>query len=1090
MVKRLTMLLASLFLVMGVALAQTQVSGYVTSSEDGEPVIGASIKVVGTSTGTVTDVDGKFSLSVSSNAQLQVSYIGMVTKTVKAAENMKIVLDPDNKTLDEVMVVAFGKQTKASFTGSAAVVDSKSLGKKIATNVADALVGSVPGLQLTGASGQPGANQGKLHIRGISSLYASTDPLIIVDGAPYTASLSNIPSDDIESVTVLKDASSAALYGARGAAGVILITTKKGDSQNARINVEAKWGVTSRSIQDYDVITDPGEFMEAYYSQLYNYARLKGLTNEKANAWANSNMISNSQVGLKYNPFTVPEGESLIGLDGKLNPNATLGRTYTANGKTYYLTPDNWKDAAYRHGDRQEYNVNISGGNQKLNYYGSLGYLNEKGVLDRSSYNRVSARFKADYNANNWLHVYSNVGYVHSKMCSNPNLSSTKSDAGNTAYFTQYIAPIYPLYVRVLDENNNPVIAKDEYGHDKYDFGVAASNYPGLNRPFAAPGNPIGANKYNDVTNNGDQITGQFNFDITFTPWLKFTSTNSVNLGISRYSQYENPFIGSAASENGRIDKYNSIGFRQNYIQTLNFHKEYGLNDVQLMLGHEWYKQHSDLLEALARGGFSPDIQEINAFSDRYESYSYATNYNVEGYFANAMYNYDQKYFAQASYRRDASSRFAKNHRWGNFWSIGGAWIFSKENFFKNLNLNWVDQLKLKISLGQQGQDGIPDFWFYERYSLSKGNQAMLPSFYSVGNENITWETLTNFNVGLEFNLFNNRLNGELNLYSKKTTDMLFWLNIPESMGTRGYYGNIGDIRNSGFEFSVSGDIIKTKDITWSAAFNISHNSTKILKLDPSKTANYGGFSSADVSNGFNVAMWYEEGGKLYTGLMPEFAGVNEDGQALYWVDDEIYNQYAAGTLSNSSKPGKEYSRTTTNWAEASYYKHDMLPWANGGISTSVQIYNFDASVNFDYQLGGKIYDYGYSSLMSPVTKNATGMNYHKDVFKAWTPENTSSSIPRFVYGDQMTTSQSSRFLTSAKYLNFQSFTVGYTLPTELTKKLFMNKVRVYVQGQNLCFWSARKGLDPRFDLQGTTQSGVNSYAPIRTILGGIQLSF
>lgn len=1092
MEKRLTMFLACLFLSLGMALAQSTVSGTVVSAEDGQPIPGAVIRVAGTQTGMVTDANGKFSIAAQPGARLDVSYIGMQSRQVRAQANMRIVLTPDNRTLDEVMVVAYGTQTKSSFTGSAAVMGKDELKQKIATNVADALVGSVPGLQLTGASGQPGSTQGNIHIRGISSIYASTDPLIIVDGAPYTASLSNIPQDDIESVTVLKDASSAALYGARGASGVILITTKKGESQQAHINLEAKWGSTSRSVQEYETFTDPARYMEAYYTQFYNYAFYKqGMTREQANAWVNSRLFTDSNIGLQYNPFTLPDGEKLIGLDGKINPQAKLGRSYKYGDETYYILPDSWKDAAYRHGFRQEYNVNVSGGTSKISFYSSLGYLKEKGVLENSGFERITARLKADYQATNWLKVMANVGFVHSTTESNPNLSNTVSNLANMGYYTMYIAPIYPLYVRVLDANNNPVIKTDRYGHPMYDFGVPSTNFPGQgSRPFLNTGNPIGANKYNQLLYKGDQVTGQLNFDVTLTPWLKFMSTNSFNLGLTRYSHYENPFIGSAASENGSIDKYSDVPFRQNYVQTLNFHKQFGQHDLQAMLGHEWYKNKEGYLEALARGGFSPDIKEINAFADRYDSYSYSTKYNVEGYFGNVLYNYDQRYFAQASYRRDASSRFAKEHRWGNFWSVGGAWIISKEGFFKKLNADWIDNLKLKVSLGQQGNDGIPNFYFLERYRLSKGDKAMLPSFYSIGNPDITWETTTNFNVGLEFAFLQNRLSGELNFYNKKTTDMLFWLSVPESMGVRGYYGNLGDIRNTGVELILNADIIRTKDITWNVTGNISHNSAKVLKLAENKIKQYGGFSQADVNNGFNVAMWYAEGQPLYNAMLVEYAGVSDKGEPLYWVDEDIYKAYQAGTMSNSSKPGTKHSFTTTNWSEATYYTHSMLPKASGGISTTLRIYGFDASATFDYQIGGKIYDFGYAGLMGPVYSKTSGANYSVDVLKAWTPDNTSSNIPRFMYGDSNVTSQSTRFLTSARYLNFQSFTVGYTLPSALTQKLMLSRVRVFVQGENLCFWSARKGLDPRYDFQGTQASGLNTYAPIRTIVGGLQVSF
>ena len=462
MEKRLMMFIAGLFLSMGVALAQTQVNGTVTSADDGEPVIGASIRVEGTKTGTVTDVDGKFSISVPANSHLEVSYIGMVSKRVKASQNMRIILEPDSKSLDEVMVVAFGTQTKASFTGSAAVVGSAELSKRVTTNVADALVGSVPGLQLRGGSGAPGASQGSMNIRGVASMYAGTDPLIIVDGAPYNSSLSNIAQSDIESISVLKDAASAALYGARGAAGVIIITTKKGSAHKAEVKFDAKWGSNSRAIQDYDVITDPGQYYEAYYMGLYN-RNFYGLGQSAADANLNANNTMLNQ--LVYNVYTVPEGQNLIGMNGKLNPNATLGRAYDYNGTTYYLTPDDWTDLAYKNALRQEYNVSVNGGTEKGNFYASLGYLNEDGVIDYSGYERITARLRAEQQLTKWLKVGANVNFNHSTQKSNPNLDGS-AGAANIMYFTSMMAPIYPAFVRVMDAEGNVSIKQSENGNE------------------------------------------------------------------------------------------------------------------------------------------------------------------------------------------------------------------------------------------------------------------------------------------------------------------------------------------------------------------------------------------------------------------------------------------------------------------------------------------------------------------------------------------------------------------------------------------------------------------------------------------------
>lgn len=1048
------------------AFAQSQISGKVTSSDDGQPVVGASIKVAGTNTGTITDIDGNFSLNAPANAKLEISYIGMIGKSVKAAKNMKIVLDPDNHTLDEVMVVAFGTAKKSAFTGSAAVVGSEELSKKVTTNVADALVGSVPGLQLRGGTGQPGDTQGKINIRGIASMYASTDPLIIVDGAPYSASLSNIPTEDIESVSILKDAVSAALYGARGAAGVIIVTTKKGSNKEAKINVDMKWGSNSRAIPDYDVIKDPGQYYEAYYAQLYNrnfYGR--GQSAEQANLNANKTMLSD----LRYNVFTYPDNEQLIGLDGKINPHATLGRVVTGtDGKKYLMTPDDWANTLYNKSLRQEYNVSANGGTDRSTYYTSVGYLKDDGIIQQSGYERLTARLKADYQAKKWLKLGTNVGFVTSNQTQSSGLSSTSTLANNPFVFTSTLAPIYPLFIR--DENGN--IMKDDLGNDLYDFG--SSSKFGIVRPVLDNNNPMAELALNRVTANGHQLNASMSADIQITSFLKANLTSTLIWGQTNGHTYSNAYYGPKASVNGELQKESTESWRQNHTQTLTYYQDFGKHSVTVLLGHEYYKTNTRYLSATGQGGFTPSIQELAAFAKKLDSNSYRTAYNVEGYFGNAQYSYDDKYFGSFSYRRDASSRFAKDHRWGNFWSIGGAWLISKESWFK---APWVDELKIKASIGQQGNDNIGNWAYIDLYTLSKtSDTSMGASFARMGNKNITWETTTNLNIGTEFSFFNRRLSGTIDFYSKKTTDLLFWLSIPESAGSRGYYGNVGDIRNNGIEVTLTGSIIRTKDLDWSVTANIAHNSTKILKLPESKIADNGGFN--ETSKLETTQYWYRVGGPLYNGYMPKYAGVNEKGEATYWVDEDA----------GGGKHGTKYSYTTTNPNSASKYETgSLLPKAFGGFSTTVVYKGFDFTASFDYQIGGKVYDSRYASLMSPCdNSSAAGSAIHKDYLKSWSPNNTSSNIPRWQYGDNYTTAQSDRFLTNASYFNFQSFTVGYSIPTQHIP--FFSKIRVYCSGENLGFISARKGLDPRYSYDGGTT--LNAYSPVRNISGGIQLTF
>ena len=1064
MEKRLMTFIACLFLSIGMALAQTQVSGTVTSSEDGSPVIGASIKVVGTNTGTVTNIDGNFSLNVSANAKLEVSYIGMVTKTVKAAKNMKIVLDTDNQSLDEVMVVAYGTAKKSAFTGSAAVVGSEELSKKVTTNVADALVGSVSGLQMRGSSGQPGASQGSINIRGIASMYAATDPLVIVDGAPYSASLSNIPTDDIESVTVLKDAASAALYGARGAAGVIIVTTKKGANKEGKINVDMKWGVNSRAVPEYDVITDPGQYYEAVYSEFYNkYYYGDGMSANAANVKANTTMLNK----LAYNVYSYPTGEQLIGLDGKLNPNATLGRMVTAaNGQSYYLTPDDWSDAVFQNSLRQEYNVNASGGTERSSYYASLGYLNDEGIIKNSSFERITARLKADYQIKKWLKLGANIAFVNSTQDANANLGTSLS-------FTSSMAPIFPLYLRQKDENGNIFIPTDERGLPLYDLG---SSTLGVNRPFLNNTNPVASNNYDKNQTKGHQLNGTFTADIQITDFLKANLTSTIIWGQSNSTAYANPFFGAKTVVKGELGKASSESWCQNHVQTLTYFDNFGKHNVTLMLGHEYYKINTTYLSATAEGGFSPSILQISAFAKKKDSSGYESGYNVEGYFGNAQYNYDNKYFGSFSYRRDASSRFAKENRWGSFWSVGAAWLINKEAWF---NAPWVDELKLKASIGQQGNDNIKSWAYTDVYTLSQvSDTEMSASFARLGNKNITWETTTNFNIGTEFSFFKGRLSGSFDFYTKKTTDLLFWLNVPESQGTRGYYNNVGDIRNTGVELTLTGHIFRTHDFDWSITANLAHNKTKILKLDSSKKNQYGGFYRSSAMD--YTLYWYKEGGPLYNGYLHKYAGVNEKGEALYWVDEDVAENEITG------HPGKKLSYTTTNASKASMYETgSLLPKVSGGLSTTVSYKGFDASLSFDFQIGGKVYDMKYASLMSPLTENSSGgAAIHKDYLKSWSTNNTSSNLPRWQFGDD-NGQVSDRFLTNAGYFNFQSFTLGYTLPKNLVP--YFSKIRVYCSGENLGFISARKGLDPRFSYDGMTGT---SYSPTRNISGGIQLTF
>ncbi|MBQ9660353.1 MAG: SusC/RagA family TonB-linked outer membrane protein [Bacteroidales bacterium] len=1080
--KKAKLFFSALFVLLAVSLSaqNVRVTGTVKDAQTGESVPFASIVVKGTTNGVSSDADGAYSITVSSNATLEISSVGYQTVDVAVAGKsvINVSLEPDFEALNETIIVAFGSTTKEAFTGSAAVVKSDELQKRTTANVTNALVGSVPGLQIKGASGAPGAGSGNINIRGLASVQASTDPLIIVDGAPYPASLTNIPSQDIESVTVLKDAASAALYGARGAAGVILVNTKRGRSSDARVNVDIRVGVNSRAVQDHDVITDPGEFYEAYYAQMYNYYYYsQGYTAAAANLSANNAMLNH----LGYNVYTVPDGGLLIGSNGKLNPGAKLGRSYEFNGETYYMTPDNWRDLAYKNAVRQDYNVSIIGGTDRSSYYASIGYLNEDGIIEYSGYQRLTARVRADYQVKKWLKVGANVGFVTSETKSNPNMG-TDLGSTNLMYYTTFIAPIYPVYVRVM-QNGQPVIRTDEFGHEQYDYGVAATNY-GVGRGFMQTGNPFGSNRYNTALSNGKQLNGTFTVDVDITPHLRANVTSTVNWGETLSTTYNNPYYGPKAGVNGELYKGTSVGFRTNNIQTLTYSNDFGRHYVNVMLGHEYYKTTSKNSGITAQGGFSPEVQEINAFANILYSgtTSSSSTYNTEGFFVSAQYDYAKKYYASASFRRDASSYFNKDHRWGNFWSVGGAWIISKEPFMTTAS--WVDQLKLKASVGQQGNDSIGAYNYVDTYSLSKQDDVtMVPTFRQLGNDIITWETTTNFNAGLEFSFWKGRLSGTLDGYYKKTANLLFWISIPESMGSRGYYGNIGDIANRGLELSLNVVPVRTRNVEWTIGGNISTNYAWILKLPESKMGENGGY--------YESGYWWTPGGVMRNYMNYEYAGVSDQGEALYWYDADLSSLGGKVATTVTNVPGKNHSGTTTHIGEATRYAQgSLLPKFFGGINTTLRLWDFDLSASFDYQIGGRITDNTYAQLMTPATSSSDGgYNYSRDYLRAWSPTNTSSNIPRWQYGDSDAAAGSSRWLTNASYINFQSFSVGYNVPVRrLGIDKYISRIRVYAVGENLGYISARKGFDPRASMSGT--STVNTYSPVRNISGGIQVTF
>lgn len=1069
--KRIKLFLVMLSMIVS-ALASAQnitVTGSVKDSSTGEGIPFASLQVKGTMVGTSTDLDGVYSISVPTDGVLIFSSIGYVNSEVPVAgrATVDVMLEPDSQMLEETIVVAFGTATKESFTGSATVVKSDDIAKVQASDATRALEGVVAGVQMTTASGSLGSSP-SIMIRGASSISAGTAPLYVVDGIPFNGDLNNINPSDIESMTVLKDAASNALYGARGANGVIMITTKKAKHTDAVVNVDAKWGLNTKALRNYDYITAPGQYYEVYYSALKNYyVNAQGLSDFEAHIKANQVMVGNDDAStgmtLGYQVYTVPKGESFIGTNGRLNPNATLGRVVDYNGQSYFLTPDDWMDETYHNSLRQEYNVSVSGTSGNASVLASFGYLNNKGIVDGADMYRYTGRLRADYQAKKWLKVGANLSYTNFNYNNGNSDEGSSSSTGNIFAIANQIAPIYPLYIRNADGD----VMIDRYGFKMYDYGTGDN--AGMARPFLPNSNALQAATLDKNNSEGNAFNGTAYAEVKFLKDFTFTFNAGVGMQEVRASQIQNMYYGQYASMGGVVAKAHSRSTSLNLQQLLNWNRTFaGLHNVSVLLGHENYVTNSTSLSASKSQMFSMDNDELNgAVVDGKSASSTRSEYNNEGYFLRAQYDYANRIFASASYRRDASSRFHPDHRWGNFWSVGGGWIINEESWFPRAP--WIDMLKIKASIGSQGNDNIGNYLYTDTSYLSNNEGTPALAFGIKGNKDITWETNTNMNAGVDFDFLRGRVSGSVEYFYRKTTDMLFWFTVPASMGYSGYYDNIGDMRNQGVEFSTNLVLMQRKNLLWNFYVNFTHYTNKITMLpEERKTVEVEGHRG--YANGTSFV---GEGLPLHTFYMYKYAGVDrETGNPMWYKDDE-----------NGERV------TTMQYDEATQYLcGDPTPDLYGGFGTSLDFHGFDVAVAFTYSIGGLTYDSGYSGYMgSPQTSNL-GTNFHKDILKSWTPENKETDIPKFQFNEQYTAASSDRFLVNASYLNFQNAQVGYTFPERMTSRIHVSRLRLYVACDNIIYWSCRRGLDPRQSFSGSTSNAMNS--PVRTLSGGLNITF
>lgn len=1023
MKRKLTMFFTLFFFGIGLVMAQTQVRGTVVD-EKGEPAIGATIQIKGTSQGVTTDADGKFTLSAPANGILVISFVGMKTQEVAVKSTLKIVMQIDAELLDEVMVVAYGTARKESFTGSASVIKSEDLIKRNATSVTKAIEGTVAGIQTTSGGGQPGSDA-SIRIRGVGSMNASSAPLYVVDGVPYDGYLSAINPNDIEGMSILKDASASALYGARGANGVVIITTRRGKTGDVKINLKADWGFSNRSIPPYSTV-NVKEYMELN-RELFGATFMSELGGEF------------------YNPYNIASSDLFDG-DGHVKSNAVL------------RWDESWfKEAEKKNALKQDYQLSVSGGTEKAQYLLSLGYLTEQGTIKDTQFDRISTGLNLDFTPNKFMKTGASLKASLTKQNTTLNSGSYYS---NVWYAAQLVGPIYPVYLK-NDKGENVL---DEHGNKIYDYGS--------NRPHGQNSNAIGDLKYNNRLGKNDNVSsrGYITFateeDIPILKDLSFTMNIGADYYTRNYSNYSNMLYGQYVDQGGNIYKENVRNLSYTFNQLLNYKKDVGLHSIDLLLGHEYYDREYYYQTGEKKGFAFTGFYEFAAASTTTGLYSRTDLYRVESYFSRLNYDYNDKYYLSFSYRTDGSSRFHKDKRWGDFWSLGASYRVSNETFMKNLT--WLDNLTLKISYGEQGNDNLlnkdQETIFYAWQGLydlgypvaSAG--GVMP--ISVENKDLKWERNKNLNTGFEATLFNSRLRLSFEYFVKNTDDLLMYNPLPTSSGFSDYPSNVGSIRNTGFEMTIGGTPIKTRNFSWETTLLGGTIRNKVISLNL-------GLDNLPPTNAYITKV-----GKPLDAFYPVLhAGADpKTGKQMY----KYYNEKDEEVITDN------YDEANANRGERNILG-SRIPDFSGSLNNIFTYKNLDLSFLFTFSFGGKVMDYTYLSLMS--TRSA-GSSMHADLLKRWQKESDVTDVPALSNDSKNITDF---YLTDASYFAVKNISLGYNFNQRWIKRIGIEGLRASVTANNLYLYSHRKGLDPQYNFRGSNDY---SYAPIKNVAFGLNINF
>lgn len=1195
------------------AAVQQQAKKTVTGTvldENGEPIVGATVTEAGNpKNGTITNVDGKFTLQINSGSKVTVNYLGYVQQDVTVSGNSVAVnLVPTSQSLDEVVVVAYGTQKKKDLTGAMTEVKAGDIAVQNTTTVSRALEGSAPGIQVASTDGQPGADMG-IRIRGISSANpASASALIVIDGviqqtnSNWENPLSQLDANDIASVSVLKDAASTALYGSRGANGVILITTKSGQTGKAKIKFQGRWGWNSIGNYNVNNIKDAATYYEYVWQSIYNsyrygvngtglpgydangipYTNVKNPnhTDEEARLFASQHLFdyNNSETNFQMNflnnnlAYNVPgaiftntgsgsyssstmSGAYLIDPNtGRINPNATL------------LYDESAEDLLFHDAFRQEYNMSASGGTDKIHYYFSLGYQSDPSYLRANDFRRYSGRANMDAQVLKWLKVGANIGYSNTKTRMQAGRWGANSIGANYGNAIQYVKggmPIAPVYEydesghRRLDANGDPIL--NVYSHSYSPLGANHIAYPNWSWDYV----------YESLTNKDEQDiakwTSRLFAEISFLKYFKFNLNFNMDENNWRRTRYMNSVAGRGTAANNGGNASGGMGVLTytrrviNTQQLLSYSQDFGKHHVDAMVGHEYEQLDRKDVNFGSAYELMPGYIIPGNFVSRYSNIGGYPNpgwsldkYRTESYLGRANYDYDEKYYASVSLRRDAASKFNKDHRWGTFWSIGAGWRITSESFMESTK-DWLDNLKLRASYGTTGNsNGLTSYynnhtWTYTVTAWqerSNGTGVPLTTGVNAGGivrDDLTWEVVHQVDVGLDFSLFKSRLTGAFDYYNHLTSNSLYASRVSPlaSAYNTSLTKNCAKLRNAGIELELNGDIIRTKNWTWTMGINGTYYRTTLVKVPASELPNndehvdlpQGCWTATNIDNGIsrsgdegNRGIFYlrGEGKDLFNIYLFKYAGVDQEtGLPQYWhrVTYDDVNPSADGTYDHGGRY-RQYQQgenvKTTIYTDASRYElGTVTPDWIGGLTTTLRYKDFDLSIIAAYQIGGKIFSKEYAKHLfrgSTLYSRATSTDGEghitpsKDlVGNTWTPENTGAYFPMqwfignssssagyywdgsLVGGQYIPTDMA---LFDASYFRIKNITFGYNVPKKWISKIGISKARAFVSADNVLLFCKQKGVDPTLSTVGGMEVDDMVYPQMQTITLGIDIEF